>query len=203
MMAELQYSETRCQMKRIAKAMWDRKLTNAAGGNFAVKVDDNRILVSPSMMSEHNMCELSEEDFLLIDYQANIIEGRGKLSRETGMHILLLSKFDNIRSTIHAHPQFCMVYASQSKPIKTVTEATQKRGEYFGCIEHADAYSPQLAENVYKYFDERRDLAETIGIGCILPLHGVVVSGNSLMSAFSCLERMETDAICNIFKNFI
>lgn len=96
-----------------------------------------------------------------------------------------------------------MVFASQSKPIKTVTEATMKRGEYFGVIEHADAYTEQLAKNVYKYFEERRELAEKIGIGCIMPFHGVVVSGNSLMSAFSCLERMETDAICNIFKNFI
>jgi L-fuculose-phosphate aldolase len=202
-MSELQYLETRIQMAKIAKSMWDRKLTNAAGGNFAVKVAEDRILVSPSMMSEHRMCELDPEDFLLIDYGSNIIDGRGKLSRETVMHILLLSKFNYIKSTIHAHPQFCMVFASQSKPIKTVTEATLKRGEYFGVIEHADAYTPQLAENVYKYFDERRDLAEKIGIGCIMPLHGVVVSGNSLMSAFSCLERMETDAICNIFKNFI
>lgn len=202
-MTELHYLETRTQMAKIAKAMWDRKLTNAAGGNFAVKVDEGRILVSPSMMSEHNMCELCVEDFLLIDYQGNILEGRGKLSRETVMHILILSNFNYIKCTIHAHPQFCMVFASQSKPIKTVTEATMKRGEYFGVIEHADAYTEQLAKNVYKYFEERRELAEKIGIGCIMPLHGVVVSGNSLMSAFSCLERMETDAICNIFKNFI
>jgi L-fuculose-phosphate aldolase len=202
-LSELQYLETREKMKKIAKAMWDRKLTNAAGGNFAVKVGQNRILISPSMMSENCMCELDAEEFLLIDYEGNVLEGSGKLSRETQMHIMLLSGFDYIKCTIHAHPQFCMVFASQSKPIKTVTEATIKRGETFGVIEPAKAYSRQLAENVYKYFDEHRELAEKIGIGCIMPMHGVVVSGDSLMSAFSCLERMETDAICNIFKNFI
>ena len=202
-MSELQYLETREQMKKIAKTMWDRKLTNAAGGNFAVKVAQNRILISPSMMSENCMCELDVEEFLLIDYEGNILEGSGKLSRETQMHIMLLSGFTYIKCTIHAHPQFCMVFASQSKPIKTVTEATIKRGETFGVIEPASAYSRQLAENVYKYFDEHRELAEKIGIGCIMPKHGVIVSGDGLMSAFSCLERMETDAICNIFKNFI
>jgi L-fuculose-phosphate aldolase len=190
-------------MKKIAKAMWDRKLTNAAGGNFAVRVADNRILISPSMMSEFGMCDLGVEEFLLIDYDGNVLEGNGKLSRETQMHIMLLSGFHYIKCTIHAHPQFSMVFASQSKPIKTVTEATMKRGEYFGVVEQARAYSKELAESVYKYFDERRELAEKIGIGCIMPMHGVVVSGDSLMSAFSCLERMETDAICNIFKNFI
>ena len=202
-MKELQYLETRNQMKKVARTMWDRKLTNAAGGNFAVRVADNRILISPSMMSEFCMCDLEVEEFLLIDYQGNLLEGKGKLSRETEMHIFLLSNFNYIKCTIHAHPHFGMVFASQGKPIKTVTEATIKRGEYFGVIDHAPAYSKQLAENVYKYFDERRELAEKIGIGCIMPLHGVVVSGDSLMSAYSCLERMETDAICNIFKNFI
>ena len=202
-MKELQYLETRKQMKKIAKAMWDRKLTNAAGGNFAVRVADERILISPSMMSEFGMCDLDAEEFLLVDYQGNVLEGKGKLSRETEMHILLLSGFKYIQCTIHAHPQFCMVFASQSKPIKTVTEATIKRGEYFGVIDPAPAYSKQLAQNVYKYFDERRVLAEKIGIGCIMPMHGVVVSGDCLMSAFSCLERMETDAVCNIFKTFI
>ena len=201
-MAKLQYLDTRQQMQKVAKEIWNRKLTNSAGGNFAVKVDENRILISPSMMSEHCMCELDVKDFLLIDYQGNVLEGEGKLSRETSMHTMLLSNFNYIKCTIHAHPQFCMVFASQGKPIKTVTEATLKRGEYFGVIEHADAYTPQLAKNVYAYFDKNRELAEKIGIGCILPLHGVVVSGNSLMAAFSCLERMETDAICNIFKNF-
>lgn len=202
-MPQLQYMEMRKQMQKVAKAMWDRGLTNAAGGNFAVKVGDGRILTSPSMMSENKMCELDAEEFLLIDYDANILEGTGALSRETKMHILLLSNFDYIKSTIHAHPRFCMVYAAAGKPIKTVTEATIKRGEYFGCIEHADAYSEQLALNVHKYFEQHRELAEKIGIGCIMPMHGVVVSGNSLMAAFSCLERMETDAVCNLFKNMV
>src|SRR5512140_505615 len=142
-------------MKKIAKAMWDRKLTNAAGGNFAVRVAENRILISPSMMSEFGMCDLGVEEFLLIDYEGNVLEGSGKLSRETQMHIMLLSGFNYIKCTIHAHPQFSMVFASQGKPIKTVTEATIKRGEYFGVIEQAKAYSPELAHSVYKYFDER------------------------------------------------
>jgi L-fuculose-phosphate aldolase len=202
-MAELQYLKTRKQMAKIAKTMWDRKLTNAAGGNFAVRVDENRILISPSMMSEHRLCELDADEFLLIDYDENILEGSGQLSRETKMHIMLLSGFNYINCTIHAHPQYCMVFAAAGKPIKTMTEATFKRGDEFGVIERADAYTPQLAENVYRYFDDHRVLAEKIGIGCIMPQHGVVVSGNSLMAAFSCLERMETDAMCNIFQNFI
>jgi L-fuculose-phosphate aldolase len=202
-LTDLRYLETRQQMKKVAKAMWDRKLTNAAGGNFAVQVDENRVLLSPSMMSELRMCDLEPEDFLLIDSQGNLLEGEGNLSRELEMHLKLLMGFKFIKCTIHAHPQFSMVFASQNQPIKTMTEATFNRGEYYGVIRPAEMCSNELACNVYEYFDDHRSLAERIGIGCIIPKHGVVVSGDNLMSAFTCLECMETDAICNIFKSFV
>ncbi len=32
-------------------------------GNFAVRVDDNRVLISPSLMSERHFCEMRPEDF--------------------------------------------------------------------------------------------------------------------------------------------
>ena len=48
----LSYYDMRVEMCKVAKMMWDKRLTNAAGGNFSVKVDENRILLSPSMMSE-------------------------------------------------------------------------------------------------------------------------------------------------------
>ena len=201
-MAELSYMKDREDMSKVAHYMWDRRLTNAAGGNFAVRVDDNRILISPSLMSERHFCEMKPEDFLLIDYDMNILEGTGKLSREAYMHVLLLKNFKNIGATIHAHPMYCMVFVAQTKPIPNITEATMKRGPV-ECIPYTQAYTKNLHEEVYKYFDARRELAEKYPIGAIMPLHGVVVSGSDLFMAYSMLERIEADAICNIFKNNI
>jgi L-fuculose-phosphate aldolase len=201
-MSELSYQKDREDMCKVAHYMWDRKLTNAAGGNFAVRVENNRILMSPSLMSERLFCEMELKDFLLIDYDMNILEGTGKLSREGYMHVLILKNFKNISATIHAHPQYCMVYAAQSKPIPNITEATMKRG-MVECIPYTKAYSKNLHEEVYKYWDSRRELAETYPIGAIMPLHGVVVSGSDLHMAYSMLERIEQDAICGIFKNAI
>lgn len=201
-MSNLSYIETRREMVKVCHYMWDRKLTNAAGGNFAVRVDDNRILISPSLMSERHFCELRPEDFLLIDYDQNILEGTGKLSREGHMHVLILKNFKNIACTIHAHPQYCMVYVAQSKPIPNITEATMKRGPV-ECIPYTKAYTQELHEQVYKYWEDRRELAEQQPIGCIMPLHGVVVSGPDLHMAYSMLERIETDAMCSILGKLI
>lgn len=201
-MSNLSYIEMRREMCKTAKLMWERRLTNAAGGNFAVRVDENRILISPSLMSEEKHCELTPEDFILIDYDENILEGTGKLSREGLMHVLILKNFKEIACTIHAHPFYCMPFVSQGKPIPNVTEATMGRG-YVGCIEYTKAYTPELSQNIYNYFEEHRELAEKKPIGVILPMHGVVVSGPSIYLAYSMLERIECDAFCTIVKNTI
>jgi L-fuculose-phosphate aldolase len=200
--SELSYLEMRKSICKTVKNMWDRRLTNAAGGNLAVRVDKNRILVTPSMMSEHRYCELVPEDILLIDYNENILEGRGKLSRESTMHVKLLSDFQNIGATIHAHPFFCMPYVAFSQPIPNVTEATMGRG-YVECIPWSKAYTEDLADSVHAYFDKRRELAERKPIGMIMSKHGVVVSGSTLTSAYSMLERIETDAFCVLAKSVL
>lgn len=201
-MGKLSYLETREAMCLVAKNMWERRLTNAAGGNFAVRVDENRILITPSLMSERRFCMLNPEDMLLIDYDENIIEGQGRLSREGDMHTALLRDFQNIGVTIHAHPFWCMPFVSQARPIPNVTEATMGRG-VVGCIPYTKAYTPELARNVYRYFVERRALAEKKPIGVILPLHGIVVSGPDLWMAYSMLERVECDAHCNLMKGIV
>ena len=201
-MSNLSYIEMREEMVTVAKNMWERRLTNAAGGNFAVRVDDNRILITPSLMSERHHCNLSPEDLLLIDFDMNILEGEGKLSREGLMHMLILKNFKEIGCTIHAHPFYCMPFVSQSKEIPNVTEATIGRG-HVGCIEYTKAYTPELSRNVYNYFEEHRELAQRKPIGVILPLHGVVVSGPDIYMAYSMLERIETDAFCTIAQKLI
>ena len=201
-MNRVSFIQERRALQEIAQLMFDRKLTNAAGGNLAVQVAEDRVLVSPSMMAEHHRCRIGMEDFLLVDLQRNILEGDGVLSREIDMHMGLIANFDYIGACIHAHPQYCMVYAAQSKPIPSMTEATMKKGAC-GTIPYTQAYTSLLAENVCRYFDAIRDKANTMPLGVILPLHGVLCTGSDLNAAFCMLERLETDAMCGIFQGLI
>jgi len=201
-LSKLSYLEVRETMTVVARNMWERRLTNAAGGNLAVKVAENRILITPSLMAERRFCLIQPEDLLLIDYSANILEGQGKLSRESAMHIKLLRNFSFIGATIHAHPFYCMPFVAYGKEIPSVTEATLGRGNV-GCIEYTGAGSPQLAEKVYQYFEQRRELAERKPMAVILPKHGVVVTGADLFHAYSMLERIEGDAFCALAQKLL
>ncbi|MBD5083856.1 MAG: aldolase [Clostridiales bacterium] len=198
----LSYPEIREEMCNVARLMWERRLTNAAGGNMAVQVAEDRMLVTPSLMSERKHCQLEPKDLLLVDWQEHIYEGEGKLSRETGMHINLLKNFAHIGASIHAHPFWCMPFVSAGKMIPNVTEATMGRGAV-GCIEYTKAYTDDLAKNVYDYFEQRHELAERKPLGVILPLHGVVVTGETIFNAYSMLERIECDALCNLTRGLV
>jgi L-fuculose-phosphate aldolase len=201
-MGKLRYEELREEMCVTARLMWERRLTNAAGGNFAVRAAEGHILITPSMMSERKHCVLEPKDILLMDYGKNVLEGEGELSREGDMHLYLLTKFANIGASLHAHPFNCMPFVSAGKPIPNVTEATMGRGEV-GCIPFTKAYTPELAVAVAKYYEDRRALAEAKPIGVILPLHGVVVTGPDIYSAYSMLERIECDAYCTITSSLL
>lgn len=199
---KLSFIREREELRYTMKMMYDRKLTNSAGGNAAVLVDENLMLMTPSMMAEHKYCDLKIEDLLLVDFDLNILEGEGEISREAMMHVHLLREFDYIKATVHAHPQFAMVYAAQSKPIATMTDFTVKKGDC-GVVEYAKAHTPELAKNVWDYFETKRELAEKMPLAAVLPRHGVICTGNSLTAAYCMLERLETDALCGLFRDVI
>ncbi len=201
-MEQIRFYEERKKLAEAMKLLFERKLTNAAGGNAAMRVAENMIVVTPSMMSEHKHCEISAEDILLCDYDLNILEGKGTLSRECRMHAMLLRNIPEIGAVIHAHPEYTMVYVSAGKPIPSVTEATQKMGDCM-LVEQAKAYSEDLAEHVFDFFKDKRELLKKTGLCALLPLHGTVAVGKHLEQAFSVVERIECDAKCNIFSKFI
>ena len=45
-MAELSYMKQRMEMLEIIEFLYDRKLTNAAGGNLSERVEENRVLIT-------------------------------------------------------------------------------------------------------------------------------------------------------------
>lgn len=198
----MKYIEERRKLLQIAADLWERRLTNAAGGNLAMRVDDNRILLSPSMMSEHKHCRINIEEPLLIDYDCNILEGTGEFSREGRMHALIMKNIPEVGGVIHAHPFYTMVFVAACKPIPQVTEATLKMGET-GLIHQAKAYSMELAENAYEYFLPNRERLKKTGLCGLLPYHGTVAVGKHIEQAFSVVERVEADAVCNLLGKLI
>jgi len=196
-MKSLSYMNIREQICLITSLLWERRLTNAYGGNIAARAGEDSYLITPSLMAEEKHCALVPDDLILAGLDGTIMEGNGVPSRENEMHAALLSAFPSVGAIIHAHPMNCMIFAAAGKPIPSVTEATEIQGEA-GLSKYAPATTPEMCANVVAYYEERRELTESMPLACVLPKHGVVVTGKTLNNAFAMLELVEADAYCAI-----
>lgn len=179
----------------IGRLMFDRHLTDAAGGNISVRVDD-LIIISPSLAGQKRQWHLHPEDVLVCDMERNILEGEGKISRESNVHFRLHHEFGvHGKAVMHAHPRNMMVFAAMAVPMPVAIEASIKFGE-IKCVEYAPAHSPNLAENICNALVGQEAKIAKHAAGVIAPWHGVFLMAKDLNAAFDAVERFDTNAYC-------
>src|SRR5215216_1221570 len=84
--------ETRAKIARLSGMLFDRHLTDAAGGNVSARVGDV-VCFSPSYAGSKRQWQLQPEDIQVVDMDGNILEGAGKLTREANVHFTLHREF--------------------------------------------------------------------------------------------------------------
>ncbi|WP_429964974.1 class II aldolase/adducin family protein [Enterococcus sp. AZ072] len=183
------YLEERTKLCKFVKTMYDRKFTNSAGGNVSVKINDEHFIMTPTLMSQNHLCNLTPEQILVIDKNERIVEGSGKITREINMHMACYEENLNIGCVVHAHALDSMVFACMGLDMPNISEATQKL-EDIRCLEFAPATSPELARVVRK--EVKQD--QTIPKAYLLRKHGVLVVGATLEKTYDMLERLEWNA---------
>jgi L-fuculose-phosphate aldolase len=187
------YEDPRPKMVEIAYLMYDRYLTNSAGGNLSCRVGD-RIYLSPRYLGSKNRWKLTEDMILVYDNNFNILEGDpAKSSREAQMHFGCYGRFPEVNGVIHAHPRFLNVFAATGRQLLPTNQYTEK----FGAVEvlpNIPAISKELADAVVATLEPHQPEMSKHGVGLILSWHGVVMTGRTLDDAFDTLERLEWSA---------
>ena len=184
---------TREQVARIGGFLFDRRLTDAAGGNISARVGDV-LCMSPSYSGSKRQWQLEPEQVLMVDMSGKILEGEGKLSRESNVHYNLHREFrDAGTAVIHAHPRNLLVFAALERPMPAVLEANLKFGEV-PCVAYAPAHSQELADNITAELRGQEGRIRKHAAGVIAPWHGLFLMGKDLDAAFDAVERFDTNA---------
>jgi L-fuculose-phosphate aldolase len=194
------YKKEREEMCQVAQIMFDRKLTNAAGGNISVRMNEEHVIMTPSLMSEEYFCRLRPEQILVTTLDGEIIEGEGKITRESNMHLGIYKNLPDANCVLHAHPKETMVYISLAEELPSATEATDKFGEV-KVLPYAKSCSEELANIAIEYFKTREEELKKHGLIALLRRHGIVIVDKDLKTAFNGLERTETNAYVNLHAN--
>ncbi|MTI46598.1 class II aldolase/adducin family protein [Sporosalibacterium faouarense] len=187
------YLKERERICEIARIMFDRNLTNAAGGNISIRINDEHVIMTPTLMSQRKFCRLKPEEILVLDYNLNKIEGNGGITRESNMHIGVLKEVPRAMTVIHAHPKYAMVYACMGKDMPIFYEACEKLRE-IPTLPYGKACSVELAEIATEYFKSRKDEIEKHGVVALLRRHGILIADKDIYKAYDLLERVETNA---------
>ncbi len=171
----------------ICKNLYNKGLILGYGGNISVREND-KLLITPSGV---NKGLLKEEDLLVINFNCDVVEGKGKPSTEVLMHIEIYKKRGDLKAIIHSHPPYSVAICISK--IKIPENLLPETTIYLGKISFVDYIRPgtiELAKEVSKNFQD----GDVVFIGN----HGITVGGKSLLDAYNKIEIVEDTA-----KSFI
>ncbi len=187
-------SQTRQWVAETGRLLFQRHLTDLAGGNISARAGD-LLCMTPRYSGSKYHWDLRPEDVLVVDLQENILEGEGAISREAGVHFALMREFKDGQAVIHAHPRNVMVFSMARQPIHPVLEGTAKFGVVKVC-QPAPSHTPELPEFVAAEFRGQEATIRKQGAAVLAPWHGIFVIGKDLDAALDTVERIDTNAYC-------
>lgn len=177
-MSDLALRATLCE---VGRRLWQKDLIGAAEGNITAKIDDQRLLCTPSGFSKGH---LKPADLLVIDPEGNKLEGQGEVSSEIRLHLRAFARRSDCQAVIHAHPLTAIALSllGETIPDNLLPEAAYVLGPvavlpfaFPGTDEVPDGMEPYLAD--HKTF--------------ILSHHGAAVLGKDLWDACYRMETLE------------
>jgi ribose 5-phosphate isomerase B len=194
--------QTRQKISEIGKKVFERHLTDAAGGNISVRVGD-QVCITPRYSGSRRQWQLRPNQVLVSDLHGSKLDGEGDVSRESKVHYRLYQEFPNGTAVLHSHPRHVMVFVASGQPIEPVLEATLKFGTIPVVKRFAPAHSEKLADFVVETFQGKDEAIRKYAAAVMAPWHGLFVMGKDLDAAFDLTERIDTNAYCVLMSRLL
>jgi L-fuculose-phosphate aldolase len=96
------------QICDIGRRLWHRAYVDGNGGNISIRVADNLVLCTPTLVSKGFM---KPEDLCLVDMDGNQKAGVTKRTSEILMHLEIMKAQPKAKSCVHCHPPHATAFA--------------------------------------------------------------------------------------------
>ena len=160
-----------------------KNFTPGYSGNLSARFGENVIITTSGSANGY----LTEEDFVVIDFAGNVVDGNKKASSEKFLHIEFYKKRPDVNYVIHVHPVCLSAFASVGKDL--TAPIMPENVFYFGEIPLAEYGLPSsmdLVEKTAKFFDTHDAV--------LMANHGVIIGSATLRDAYMKLELAESYA---------
>ncbi|HZH33297.1 MAG TPA: class II aldolase/adducin family protein [Pyrinomonadaceae bacterium] len=173
----------RREIIEVGKLLYERSYVVSSDGNVSVRLDDGRIIATPTMTSKGRM---TEDSLAVTDLNGKPLNDR-KASSELAMHLLIYQARPDIKAVCHAHPPhgtaFAVAGLAIDAPILSEVILT------LGCVPLTGYGTPstdELTEAMKPFVQHHNAL--------LMANHGAVAYGADLWQAFDRLETLEHTA---------
>jgi L-fuculose-phosphate aldolase len=161
--------------------MYEREYIVACEGNLSVRLDEERVLTTPTCM---NKGMLSPEDLVIIDPEGRHVAGDRKASSELAMHLLFYRMRPDVHAICHAHPPTATGFAVAGRALDQalLPEVIVGLGQ-IPLVKYGTPGTPELSAAIEPYVPHYDAL--------LLANHGAVTCGPDLITAFFRMETIE------------
>jgi L-fuculose-phosphate aldolase len=173
----------RREIVNIGRLLYERSYVVSSDGNVSVRLDDGRIVATPTMTCKGRM---TEESLAVTDDSGKPLSNT-KASSELAMHLLIYQERPDVKAVCHAHPPhgtaFAVAGLAIDQPILSEVILT------LGCVPLAAYGTPSTDELSVAM----RPLVKHHN-ALLMANHGAVAYGSDLWQAFDRLETLEHTA---------
>jgi L-fuculose-phosphate aldolase len=168
----------------IGRRLWVKDYTDGNGGNITVRVGDNLVLCTPTLICKGFM---TPEEICLIDLDGNQLAGSRKRTSEAMTHLGIMKRQPAAKACVHAHPPHATAFAiaNVSIPSCLIPEAEVFLGK-IGVAKYQTPGTPENAEEVGRVGVDHQAV--------LMQNHGVIVWGKDVEDAYWKMENI--DAYC-------
>jgi L-fuculose-phosphate aldolase len=174
-------SSLRADIVEVGRRMYARGYTASNDGNISVRLEGNRLLMTPKSVCKGFM---TPDMMCITDLEGNKLQGDRDPSSETLMHLEVYRQRPDVQAVVHAHPPTATGFAVAGIPLDraVLAEVLTTLGS-IPIAEYATPSTRELPEAVRKYIKAHD--------GMLLANHGALTVGADLFGAYYKMETIE------------
>ncbi|UCG62932.1 MAG: class II aldolase/adducin family protein [Candidatus Zixiibacteriota bacterium] len=169
------------EMIEVGRLLYDRGLIAGTEGNISVRLDEQRILITPSGLPKGR---LTADDLVVVDSEGRQLEGRKAASSELPMHLKVYKKRSEVNACVHSHAPYATSFAVAG--VELTGNILPEVVLFVGSISLTD-YAPPGTDAVGDSLEPF--IGESTAF--LLRNHGLLTIGRDLREAFYRHETVE------------
>lgn len=173
--------ELRAAIVECGRRLWDRGFVASNDGNISVRLDDTRLLTTPTGVSKGFM---APDMMVVTDMDGRTLAGDRRPSSELKMHLEVYRQRPDVRAVVHAHPPTATGFAVAGIPLDraVLAEVITTLGS-IPIAEYATPSTEELPAAIRTHIRSHD--------GLLLANHGALAVAGDLFGAYYRMETIE------------